>query len=1360
MMMMMMGQVQRMASRTSLRMLTRYASVCSANPIETIVTTLIIITLAYFQLLQAIKHSEFLNIPPTNSYHPTNTLTLKLNSNHNQNNTHNITLLTLNLAFPPSTLAYPAAQANHTLTQAASHLSQLLAKKNYAELCLRQPTNNNNTLLPHSIRSCFIHIHHTSTTNQPSLPLTIALNATATTTIQPWIDSFLNSLPPTIRLLSPGPTAAAREAHERLGEIRSIRWIAYATRAFIIRFCQLIAKADSADIFIMLIAYMLMHLTFYSLFRNMAKLGASIWLGALTVLSAIFAFILALITAHLLGIRINPILLSEALPFLVITVGFDKPYVLAHAILSRSNRNPALLRSHQQLPPARDIVGDSIARVGVRIVRDYAIEITVLALGAISGINGLTEFCQLAGLSLLYDCLLSFGFYISILTVFVEIHRIQVVRELAKNDSTTELSKLLDDGVEPSVEEVKEQMAEQESIRAKLIETFINDPKPHQSAEKIIIGSSRLKLALLSMFVGLHTLNLCTTLTLRTAITRHSSHPPSFSLTHPANLSTKNSELGGALASLVIEQTKIDPSAPIYAQALEKLSQEISQSEEHAHSEWLVQISQPIEMRVARNTRFRSSQPGKSSLVFLDELMSSWTEFVGDPVMSKWIVIVLALSVLLNAYLLKGIAISTVDQTRRFNHHLSVQRAIRRNKDQPATSDDEEDDLSSESEALSPAERAARILLASTPAGDGLGSGNQLRNRKTKKSRHQRRWSSGLMDTADRSSKPHQLIIPAHLPKVELPTEEDDEVLEMRGPNKTQPVCPPPAAVTPTLKGFGAAEEGGNKALVSLRLIDEMGRTFKTDEGTDSDEPITTTTTTTTTTATNTESNRADSPLLPDQDKAPSPRSLDETLAIFNDPVNRGPACLDDEEIVLLVQQGKVAAYALEKLLKDFPRAVRIRRALISRASLTKTLETSVLPYLHYDYGLVMGQCCENVVGYMPIPVGIAGPLRIDGTAFPLPMATTEGALVASTSRGCKALNAGGGVTTVVTADAMTRGPALEFPDLLVAARAKAWVESEEGRAALKAAFDSTSRFARLISLKTALAGRTLYVRFGTRTGDAMGMNMISKGTEAALRLMKSPTYFPQMKVLSLSGNYCIDKKPSAINWIEGRGKSVVAEAVVPGDVISKILKTSVPDIVKLNISKNLVGSCLAGSIGGNNAHASNILTAIYLATGQDPAQNVESSNCMTLMEAVNGGQDLLITCTMPSIEVGTIGGGTILGPQAAMLEMLGIRGPHGQSPGDNARQLARIVCAAVMAGELSLMSALAAGHLVESHMTHNRSAPPTPQPQLSPVASRPGSRVGFVPPTLAPVATQGCPAPMTALIGHGTGAPRPPRPE
>merc|ERR1712179_667049 len=138
----------------------------------------------------------------------------------------------------------------------------------------------------------------------------------------------------------------------------------------------------------------------------------------------------------------------------------------------------------------------------------------------------------------------------------------------------------------------------------------------------------------------------------------------------------------------------------------------------------------------------------------------------------------------------------------------------------------------------------------------------------------------------------------------------------------------------------------------------------------------------------------------------------------------------------------------------------------------------------------------------------------------------------------------------------------------------------------------------------------------------------------------------------------------------------------------------------------NQTGSAMAGSIGGFNAHAANIVTAIFIATGQDAAQNVGSSNCITLMEPWGpDGRDLYITCTMPSIEVGTVGGGTVLPPQSSCLEMLGVRGSHTTSPGENACQLARVICGAVLAGELSLMSALATGHLVKSHLRHNRSS-------------------------------------------------------
>ncbi|KAJ2831019.1 3-hydroxy-3-methylglutaryl-coenzyme A (HMG-CoA) reductase isozyme [Coemansia sp. 'formosensis'] len=433
-----------------------------------------------------------------------------------------------------------------------------------------------------------------------------------------------------------------------------------------------------------------------------------------------------------------------------------------------------------------------------------------------------------------------------------------------------------------------------------------------------------------------------------------------------------------------------------------------------------------------------------------------------------------------------------------------------------------------------------------------------------------------------------------------------------------------------------------------------------------------------------------------------------------------GAAKLSDGEVLKLVAAGEIPAYALERRLKDDVRAIRVRRELIARAG-AATLSASLLPYEHYDYSGVHGQCCENVIGVMPIPVGVAGPMLIDGELVHIPMATTEGALVASTSRGCKAITLGGGAMTVLTKDGMTRGPCLQMPNVMRAGALKIWLESDSGMAEVRTAFQATSRFAKLRSLKVAIAGRLVYVRFTTFTGDAMGMNMISKGCEAALRLVQAR--FDDCEIISVSGNYCTDKKPAAINWIDGRGKSVASEAVIPGDVVRRVLKTSVEDLCRLNISKNLIGSAMAGAMGGFNAHAANTLTAVYLATGQDPAQNVESSTCITLMEPANDGRDLRISCTMPSIEVGTVGGGTTLPPQAACLDILGCRGPNRDLPGANAQRLARIICAAVMAGELSLCSALASGDLVKSHIALNRAVVPatpanTPLNSVTPHAS------------------------------------------
>ncbi|KAI7796284.1 3-hydroxy-3-methylglutaryl-CoA reductase b, partial [Triplophysa rosa] len=438
------------------------------------------------------------------------------------------------------------------------------------------------------------------------------------------------------------------------------------------------------------------------------------------------------------------------------------------------------------------------------------------------------------------------------------------------------------------------------------------------------------------------------------------------------------------------------------------------------------------------------------------------------------------------------------------------------------------------------------------------------------------------------------------------------------------------------------------------------------------------------------------------QDHLPQQRRpVDECLAIFKDP-SRGPRYLSNTEVMALVECRSILGYRLEAVMENPERGVAIRREMLS-GKLPNRRALDNLPFRDYDYSKVTGTNCENVIGYVPVPVGVAGPLLLDGKEFHVPLATTEGCLVASTNRGCRAVTLSGGVRSRVLADGMTRGPVVQLPSACRAAEVKGWLESSEGFSVVKQAFDQTSRFARLERLQVTLAGRNLYIRFQSQTGDAMGMNMLSKGTEQAL--CRTCEKYPDMRVLAVSGNYCTDKKPAAVNWIHGRGKSTVCEAFIPARVVKEVLKTSTGALVELNINKNLVGSAMAGSIGGFNAHAANIVAAIYIACGQDPAQTVGSSNCITLMECVGpDGEDLYISCTMPSIELGTVGGGTSLPAQCACLQMLNVDGASAQCPGENARTLARVVCATVLVGELSLMAALAAGHLVKSHMTHNRS--------------------------------------------------------
>lgn len=394
-----------------------------------------------------------------------------------------------------------------------------------------------------------------------------------------------------------------------------------------------------------------------------------------------------------------------------------------------------------------------------------------------------------------------------------------------------------------------------------------------------------------------------------------------------------------------------------------------------------------------------------------------------------------------------------------------------------------------------------------------------------------------------------------------------------------------------------------------------------------------------------------------------------------------------------------------------------------SRADVLREPQTS-----EFGYDRVVGACCENVVGYVRLPVGLVGPLKLDNQLYYVPLATTEGCLVASTSRGLTALFKSGGVRSWLRKDCMTRAPIIRFQDQDLhdakdnVFKAMNWLQEPAVKEKIKTAFRSTSRHTNLVDYSLFPHGRELHIRFEAQTGDAMGMNMCSKGAEAALKEMQR--VFPTMDISTLSGNMCTDKKPSSINWICGRGKSVECCASLPAEVVEKVFKVSVDSLIEVWLKKVMIGSAKAGSIGGFNCHAANIVAAIFIATGQDAAQVVSSSNCLITLEKSPRGA-LEVHCEMPSLECGTVGGGTVLHDQSKYLQLMGIMGSTRLQTSDlnednvadaadnqidsdsNACKLARIICATVMAAELSLLASLTEGTLVKSHMTHNRSSQP-----------------------------------------------------
>jgi len=354
------------------------------------------------------------------------------------------------------------------------------------------------------------------------------------------------------------------------------------------------------------------------------------------------------------------------------------------------------------------------------------------------------------------------------------------------------------------------------------------------------------------------------------------------------------------------------------------------------------------------------------------------------------------------------------------------------------------------------------------------------------------------------------------------------------------------------------------------------------------------------------------------------------------------------------------------------------------------------------DENKIRNRNCENMIGAVQVPIGIAGPLTINHQLSPasprlsrgratinhfLPLATTEGVLVASVNRGCKATRLSGGVNVLVEEVGVTRGPVFRTKNIKQSLSLKNWLDENFKR--LQKAASKTSSHLKLRKLGVRFAGRDVFVRFYFTTSEAMGMNMATIATQKMADLIKKKT---GIKCLSLSGNFCVDKKPSWINFISGRGKRVWAESVVKKEVVKKVLKTMPEKIVELVNKKCLLGSVMSGSLGFNS-HFSNIVAAIFLATGQDVAHVVEGSLGITTAELEKNG-DLYFSIYLPDLMVGTVGGGTHLVTQREALAILGLdKGKTG-----DALKLAEIVGGAVLAGELSLVAALSAGHLVKAH--------------------------------------------------------------
>ena len=346
-----------------------------------------------------------------------------------------------------------------------------------------------------------------------------------------------------------------------------------------------------------------------------------------------------------------------------------------------------------------------------------------------------------------------------------------------------------------------------------------------------------------------------------------------------------------------------------------------------------------------------------------------------------------------------------------------------------------------------------------------------------------------------------------------------------------------------------------------------------------------------------------------------------------------------------------------------------------------------------FDPAVVRGNI-ENFAGVAQVPIGFAGPLRVNGEhargEFLIPLATTEGTLVASYNRGMKVLNLSGGVTCTVSADCMQRAPVFVFDSAREARAFRDWAEAHASE--IRAQAEATSHVAKLLYIDPYLSNKFAYLRFNFATGDAAGQNMVGRATLAACLWIVE--HAPGVRRFYLESNLATDKKASHVNVMRTRGKRVTAEAVIPRALLLEHLRVE-PETLQYHAGVANVGAFLSGA-NNNGLHSPNAITAMFIATGQDVANVSEGSAAIIYTEITPAG-DLYLSITIPSLIVATHGGGTGLATQRECLEVLGCWGKG------KVNKLAEIVAGVVLAGELSLAAAISSLEWVSAHERYGR---------------------------------------------------------